>query len=76
MLTVQDDDVAAIELSPRNLMLGEGEQGSYSVRLATEPAGDVLVELMPGDGRGRGADGLHHRGVGHGLSALHRGQLG
>ena len=49
-MTVLDDDVAAIQLSPRNLMLDAGQQGSYSVRLATEPTGDVLVELIPGVG--------------------------
>ena len=49
-LAVQDDDVAALQLSTARLDLGAGQSGSYSVQLATEPTGEVLVELTAGEG--------------------------
>ena len=49
-LAVQDDDVAALQLSTSRLDLAAGQSGSYSVALATEPTGEVLVELAAGEG--------------------------
>ena len=42
-VTVVDDDVAGVELSPTDLTMAEGGEAAYTVKLATEPLGVVTV---------------------------------
>ncbi len=45
MVTVVDDDVAALVLEPAMILLDEGTRSVYQVRLAAEPSGDVRVAI-------------------------------
>ena len=44
-VTVTDDDTAGVKLSESSLTLQEGEDGTYTVMLDTQPAGDVTVTV-------------------------------
>ena len=44
-VTVTDDDVADLVLSPTSLTIEEGRSGAYTVRLAARPDGDVSLTL-------------------------------
>ena len=49
-VTAEDDDVKGLTLSPTTLALGEnGAMGTYTVRLDSEPTGDVTVDVSSGD---------------------------
>ncbi len=50
-VTVTDDDVADLVLSPTSLTIEEGRSGAYTVRLAARPDGDVklTVDAFSGD---------------------------
>ena len=56
-VAVTDDDEAAIVVSAaENFTVVEGSTGTYAVRLATEPGGDVVVELSVSAGVGVSVD--------------------
>ena len=42
---VRDDDTPALVILPRSLSMAEGDSGSYTVKLATEPSADVTVAV-------------------------------
>ena len=42
---VTDDEDPALRLTPSNLAVAEGSSTAYTMRLETEPAGDVLVQV-------------------------------
>ena len=44
-LSIDDDDTAAIVLSPTGLTVGEGDTSSYTVKLATQPTATVTVTI-------------------------------
>ena len=44
-ITITDDDVAGVNISPATLTIVEGKTGTYTVTLATEPVGDVTVAI-------------------------------
>ena len=44
-VTILDDDTRGIELSRNALTVREGESGDYTVRLATQPTGDVTITI-------------------------------
>ncbi len=44
-VTVDDDDAAGLVFSPTSLGVDEGDDASYTVRLATEPTGTVTVAI-------------------------------
>ena len=44
-VSVKDDDVEAVVLSSRAVTVPEGTTASYTVKLATEPTGDVTVTV-------------------------------
>ncbi|WP_038097887.1 hypothetical protein, partial [Thioalkalivibrio sp. HK1] len=44
-IEVTDDDSAGLTLSPTRLTVNEGRQGSFTVRLAKQPTGDVTVNV-------------------------------
>ncbi|MFN3373872.1 MAG: Calx-beta domain-containing protein, partial [Chloroflexus sp.] len=46
-VTVIDNDLAGIVLAPSNLILTEGETGTYTVRLNSQPVAAVTVQLTP-----------------------------
>ena len=49
-VTAEDDDVRGLALSETTLGIGEGgAMGTYTVRLESEPTGDVTVTLSSGD---------------------------
>ena len=50
-VTVTDDDVPDLVLSPASLTIEEGRSGTYTVRLASRPDGDVslTVDAFSGD---------------------------
>lgn len=45
----QDDDTARVVFSPTNLIVREGQQGTFSVTLSAKPAADVVVPLAVND---------------------------
>ena len=45
VVTVKDDDTPGLDLSVQNLVINEGEMGSYTIRLATQPVRDVSVTI-------------------------------
>lgn len=45
-----DDDTPGLVLSRRSLTIGEGGDGSYTLRLASQPSGPVTVNLMSSNG--------------------------
>ncbi|MYD03329.1 MAG: hypothetical protein F4X06_13555, partial [Gammaproteobacteria bacterium] len=49
-VTVNDDDTAAITLTPASLTVNEGASGSYTVALATQPSAEVTVTISGHDG--------------------------
>ncbi|MCY4572352.1 MAG: cadherin-like beta sandwich domain-containing protein [Gemmatimonadetes bacterium] len=50
-LTVtRGDPSPAILISPSELSMGEGEEATYMIRLATEPKADVTVDITSADG--------------------------
>ena len=48
-VTVTDNDMPAVTISPQTLTVDEGDGAIYTVRLATEPSGDVRVAPSSGD---------------------------
>ena len=44
-VTVNDDDAPALDISISELEIPEGDSKSYTVRLATQPAADVIVNI-------------------------------
>lgn len=44
-VTIIDDDVRGLTVSPSSLEIGESGSGSYTVALNTQPTGDVTVEV-------------------------------
>ncbi|WP_156013475.1 COG1470 family protein, partial [Thioalkalivibrio sp. HK1] len=44
-ITIEDDDTAGLTLSPTSLIIDEGESGTFTVKLDTEPSGDVTVAV-------------------------------
>ena len=44
-IAVEDDDTAAIVVTPSSLDLDEGASGTYGVKLAAKPSGDVTVAI-------------------------------
>ena len=48
-VTVDDSAPAGIELSPTSLAVDEGSTATFTVKLETEPAGDVTVTVTSGD---------------------------
>ena len=49
-VTVSDDDMAGVILSTTTLGITEGADGSYTVALASEPAGTVVVSISADSG--------------------------
>ena len=45
VVTITDDDVAGVNISRANLALREGDSGTYSIVLNSDPAGSVTVTL-------------------------------
>ena len=50
VVTVTDDETAALLLTPESLTVGEGESGSYTVALASQPTTEVKVTVSSGSG--------------------------
>ena len=48
-VTVTDDDTAGVTVSASDLTVAEGETGTYTVKLDTEPGGSVTVAVSSGD---------------------------
>lgn len=48
-VTIQDDDSVGVIVTPTSLTLVEGTTGSYMVRLASQPVGDVVVDVTSSD---------------------------
>ena len=44
-----DDDTPGITLSPDELMLDEGEQGSYTIQLSSQPSNNVVITITSDD---------------------------
>ncbi len=44
-ITLKDDDVAGVEVTPTALSVPEGASRTYTVKLASRPAGDVTVSV-------------------------------
>ena len=49
-VTVSDDDTAGVSISPTSLSMTEGETGTYTVVLESEPTGTVTITPSSGDG--------------------------
>ena len=49
-ITVNDDDTAGVSISPTSLSMTEGETGTYTVVLESEPTGTVTITPSSGDG--------------------------
>ena len=45
-VTVTDDDTPGVTVSPASLTVGEGGTGRYTVKLNTQPSGDVTVGIV------------------------------
>ncbi len=50
LVTVTNDDVKGVTLSPATLTVGEGERGTYTVVLDSEPTGEVTVAVSSSNG--------------------------
>ncbi|TGG94442.1 MAG: hypothetical protein ERJ67_02820, partial [Aphanocapsa feldmannii 277cV] len=50
VVTVSDDETAALVLTPPSLTVAEGGSGSYAVALASQPTAAVTVTLSTGSG--------------------------
>ena len=48
-VSVTDDDTAALVADPGSLQIAEGGSGSFTVKLATRPSGQVSVTVSSGD---------------------------
>ena len=48
-VSVTDDDTAALVADPGSLQIAEGGSGSFEVKLATRPSGQVSVTVSSGD---------------------------
>ncbi|MCY4492387.1 MAG: S-layer homology domain-containing protein, partial [Acidimicrobiaceae bacterium] len=48
-VTVTDDDSAGVTVSGTTLTVGEGSEGTYTVRLDAQPTGDVVVAVSSAD---------------------------
>ncbi|MYD00840.1 MAG: hypothetical protein F4X06_00635, partial [Gammaproteobacteria bacterium] len=48
-VTLKDDDVLGVNVSPQVLTIAEGEKGEYEVWLGTQPTGEVTVSLSSSD---------------------------
>lgn len=48
-VTVDDEDVQALIVDPDSLVITEGDTASFTVRLAYQPAGSVVVDFGPLD---------------------------
>ena len=48
-VTVTDDDSAGVTVSEATLTVGEGSEGTYTVRLDAQPTGNVVVGVTSGD---------------------------
>ena len=48
-VSVNDDDTAALVADPGSLQIAEGGSGSFTVKLATRPSGQVSVTVSSGD---------------------------
>ena len=44
-VTVTDDDTAAVTVSVTTLPVAEGATGTYTVKLDTQPASDVVIAV-------------------------------
>ena len=67
-VTLDDDETAALVLSADDLTVPEGEDGTFTVALASRPTAQVIVsvassEEADGDGQPRRVD-LHDRRLG------------
>ena len=51
-VTIEEDDVPGIVLTPTRLEIQEGQAGTYTVALAIEPSVDVTVHIFDVDGIG------------------------
>ena len=51
-VTVNDDDTEALVAAPGSLTVSEDGSGSFTVKLATRPSGQVSVSVSSGDSRG------------------------
>ncbi|TGG93000.1 MAG: hypothetical protein ERJ67_05035, partial [Aphanocapsa feldmannii 277cV] len=49
-VTVSDDEIAALLLTPSSLTVTEGDSGSYTVSLANVPTDTVTVTISSGSG--------------------------
>ena len=47
-VTITEKDVRGVEVSPRSLTISEGETATYSVKLGSEPATDVVLNVGGG----------------------------
>ncbi len=47
-VTVTDDDAAGVAITPTTLTVAEGAEGSYTVALASDPVGTVMVTIDAG----------------------------
>ncbi len=46
-VTIGDNDMVGVQVNPKRLYLESGEQGSYSIRLTSQPRGEVVVYIEP-----------------------------
>ena len=44
-VTVTDNDTPGVTVAPTSLTVGEGDMGTYTVKLNTQPSGDVMVDI-------------------------------
>ena len=44
-LTVSDNDTSGVTVAPTSLTVGEGDMGTYTVKLNTLPTGNVMVDI-------------------------------
>ena len=56
-VTVQDNDSVGVEIDPTELSVVEGASVDYSVKLTSEPAGDVVVTVSGHTGTGASLSG-------------------
>ncbi|MCY3672340.1 MAG: hypothetical protein OXH14_14860 [Alphaproteobacteria bacterium] len=48
-VTLKDDDILGVNVSPKALTIAEGEKGQYEVWLGTQPTAEVTVSLSSSD---------------------------
>ena len=56
-VTVQDNDTVGVSINPTTLTVTEGSSKSYTVKLTSEPAGDVTVTVSGHSGTGAALSG-------------------